>query len=138
MTQRKCPFAAPLTKGRAACRNAQEVVRRGGSEYDCRSAAHHPLCSRVFDGLKVQALPAFGVEDDPAAMPHSVLVKIQSGGLLGLQRLLEGNARSERIEDAAGLIDRAIGQYGSPQAIPYEETEPDMLNFKLERRARRG
>ena len=35
--QMKCPFAAPLTKGRFACRHAEEVVRRGGSEYDCRA-----------------------------------------------------------------------------------------------------
>lgn len=33
-------------------------------------------------------MPVFGVEDDLLSMPHSALVKIQTGGLLGLQRLL--------------------------------------------------
>jgi hypothetical protein len=43
----KCPFAAPITAGLAACRNAQEVVRRGGSEYDCRNEADHSGCTAL-------------------------------------------------------------------------------------------
>jgi len=60
----KFPFAAPITSGRAACRNAQEVVRRGGSEDACRNEADHSACIARFDRLKLAALPAFGVEDE--------------------------------------------------------------------------
>jgi hypothetical protein len=133
----KCPFGAPLTKGLVRCRHAEEVVRRGGSEYDCRSADHHDLCTGLFNRLKAQALPAFGVEDDLTSMPHSVLVKVQSGGLLGLHRLM-GGAPDQRIEDVAALVDAALQHFGALGSIPVGELEGDMTGFKLERRSRRG
>lgn len=133
----KCPFAAPLTKGLVRCRHAEEVVRRGGSEFDCRSEAHHGLCTGLFERLKAQALPAFGVEDDLTTMPHSVLVKVQSGGLLGLGRLMGGVA-DQPIEDVAALVDAALGRFGGLEDIPVAEIEGDMTGFKLERRSRRG
>jgi hypothetical protein len=132
----KCPFAVPLTKGQVGCRNAQEVVRRGGSEYDCQSPAHHAVCTELFARLKREALPAFGVEDDLTLMPHSVLVKIQAGGLMGLNRLLGGATRS--IEDVADLIDRVQERYGSLVQMPYADILGDMTSYKLERRTRRG
>lgn len=133
----KCPFSAPLTKGLVRCRHAEEVVRRGGSEYDCRSAAHHARCSELFQQLKAQALPAFGVEDDLTVMPHSVLVKIQSGGLLGLARVTDG-ASGQRIEDVAALVDAAVQRFGSLDQIPYADLQGDITGFNLERRSRRG
>jgi hypothetical protein len=124
-----------LIKGLAACPNAEEVVRRGGSELDCRSPSHQARCAELFDRLKAQALPAFGVEDDLTTMPHSVLVKVQSGGLLGLARLAgEGGG----ITDVAALVDRTAERFGGLEAIPYAELEGDMTGFRLERRAGRG
>jgi len=84
----RCPFAAAIITERAACRHAEQVVRRGGSEYDCRSQPDQQACQALFERLKAAAFPAFGVEDDLAVMPHSALVKIQAGGLLGLSRLV--------------------------------------------------
>jgi hypothetical protein len=126
-----------MTKGLVHCRHVEEVVRRGGSEYDCRSVDHHARCSELFERLKAQALPAFGVEDDLASMPHSVLVKIQSGGLLGLHRVTSGSS-GQRIEDVAALVDSALERFGDLAQIRYADLEGDITGFKLERRSRRG
>lgn len=133
----KCPFFAPLTKSTAACRHAQEVVRRGGAEFDCLSAPDHIRCEAVFAGLKARGLAAFDVEDDLTQMPHSVLVKIQAGGLLGLQRLILAPADAGRVADIAQLVQDAVEQFGSAQRIPYAELDADMTAFRLERRAER-
>jgi hypothetical protein len=138
----KCPFAAPITAGKAACRNAQEVVRRGGSEYDCRSADAHAVCARLFEQLKAVALPAFGVEDSLLSMPHSTLIKIQSGGLLGLARLVgdpNGGEAGGRIEvaDVADLIRRAEACYGDLGLVPGAELTADMLGYRIDRRGSR-
>jgi hypothetical protein len=137
----KCPFAAPITAGRAACRNAQEVVRRGGSEYDCRSEADHAACTALFEHLKAAALSAFEVEDDLLSMPHSTLVKIQSGGLLGLARLLNGGDAQEadgrEVADIADLVARTRGRYGDIGLVPCAELTGDMLGYRLDRRGSR-
>jgi hypothetical protein len=136
----KCLFFAPLTKTTALCRHAHEVVRRGGSEFDCLSEPDHRRCEQVFAGLKARGLAAFDVEDDLTQMPHSVLVKIQSGGLLGLQRLVREADTSGHVPDIGELVGHACTQFGGPDRIPYAALDGDMTEFRLERRAgrRRG
>ena len=133
----KCPFASPLIKDTAACPYAREVVRRGGSEFDCLSEPAHDLCEQVFAGLRVCALVAADVEDDPTLMPHSLLVKIQSGGLLGLQRLLGESDADARLAEIGDLVARASAHFGGADRIPYAALGEDMTGFKLERRAGR-
>lgn len=135
MESRKCPFSAPLITHQFGCSKAQEVVRRGGAEIDCNETAAHERCTRLFEQLKAAALPAFGVEDDLLSMPHSVLVKIQHGGLLGLQRLITGEpAVSEGVKDIDRLLAEGIARFGD--AMPLADIVADMTAVKP--RARRG
>jgi len=135
MHTRKCPFSAPLVTHSFGCSQAQEVVRRGGAEIDCQDPAAWSRCTALFERLKAVALPAFGVEDDLLSMPHSVLVKIQHGGLLGLQRQCSGTDESpEQIEDIHGLVEILEARFGD--AIPVANVVNDITAFKL--RARRG
>ncbi len=134
----KCPFSAPLTQPEFECRFADEVIRRGGSEFNCRSEAAHARCKPLHRDFKQAALPAFGVEDDLLSMPHSVLVKIQFGGLLGLQRLL-GTDRdpAEGIADIDALVEQAVTRYGAIRQIPCAEVTQDMLDYRVARRRKR-
>lgn len=131
----KCPFASPITSGRAACSLAREVVRRGGSEYDCQTEAAHRRCSALFARLKAAGLAAFEVDDDLTQMPHSVLVKVQGGGLAGLQRRLGGDPGW--IDDIDALVERALAHWHGLDAIPTEALAAEMLDYKLARRTRR-
>lgn len=87
--------------------------------------------------MKQAALPAFGVEDDLLSMPHSVLVKVQFGGLLGLQKLMnKSSAVTTKVDDIDILVAAAVGNYGSPNAIPCHEMVEDMRSYQLRRRSR--
>jgi hypothetical protein len=85
--------------------------------------------------LRAVGLSAFGVEDDLTTMPHSVLVKVQTGGLAGLQRLLGEPA--DAVEDVASLLDRAVARFGDIDAIPVAELAGDMTSCQLPRHGRR-
>ena len=131
----KCPFAAALVTELAGCRHAEQVVRRGGSEYDCGSQPDQQACQELFERLKSAALPAFGVEDDLASMPHSVLVKVQCGGLVGLAGLRR--QAGDRIEDIAALRDRALDRFGGLDGLPVADLVECITAFRAERRGRR-
>ena len=131
MDELKCPFSAPLIARQFGCAKAREVVRRGGAEINCTDNDAHARCELLFRRLKVAALPAFGVEDDLLSMPHSVLVKIQHGGPLGLQRLL-GTA-GDWVADLDGLLVAVEARFGD--VVPVDQVVPDMTAFKP--RARR-
>jgi len=135
MSEHKCPFSAPLVTRQFGCTVSQEVIHRGGTEINCTDAAAHARCDRLFQRLKAEALPAFGVEDDLLSMPHSVLVKIQYGGLLGLQRLLRATPQvAERVEDVRTLVAEAALRFGDQP--PCAPLVGDVTAFKP--RARRG
>jgi hypothetical protein len=135
MDEHKCPFSAPLVTRQFGCASSQEVIHRGGTEINCTDAAAHARCDRLFQRMKAEALPAFGVEDDLLSMPHSVLVKIQYGGLLGLQRLLRAEPQvAERVEDVRALIAEAAQHCGDD--VPCAPLVEDITAFKP--RARRG
>lgn len=134
MQEPKCPFSAPLITHHFACVLAKEVIHRGGTEIACTQDAAQARCAGLFERLKTAALPAFGVEDDLLSMPHSVLVKIQYGGLLGLQQLLSGPA--ERVDNIDALLQQAASQWGSLEAIPCDSLIPNIVAFKP--RSRRG
>jgi len=111
----RCPFAATLLRKDFGCDRAIEVVRRGGPEIGCTDALACQRCERLFDALKAVALPALGHEDDLATTPHSVFVKIQFGGLLGLQRLLGREA--PEIENVRILVEESEQAGGRPEAM---------------------
>lgn len=132
MEEYKCAFSNTLVTNQFGCEKGKQVARRGGPDIACTSEAAHLRCEKLFQQMKAAALPAFGVEDDLLSMPHSVLVKIQFGGLLGLQRLLEsGSAEVENVHD---LIEQATGRYGNLDAIPCPALVEDMTSYKLRRR----
>jgi len=134
MEQHKCPFSAPLTGHQFGCTHAQEVIRRGGTEIDCTAMSAHARCEQLFHRMKAAALPAFGVEDDLLSMPHSVLVKIQYGGLLGLQRLMNDAATTDRVEDIDRLVGAFLARHGESALV--DEVVEDITAYKP--RARRG
>jgi hypothetical protein len=135
MQEYKCPFSAPLITHQFGCTKATEVVRRGGVEINCTDAAAWSRCDQLFQRMKLAALPAFGVEDDLLSMPHSVLVKVQYGGLLGLQRLLRAEPQvGERVDDIHTLVVETSLRFGDE--VPCGSLVDDITAFKP--RARRG
>lgn len=135
MEEYKCAFSNTLVTGQFGCGKGEQVTRRGGPDVVCSSDEAHQQCEKLFQRMKQAALPAFGVEDDLLSMPHSVLVKIQFGGLLGLQRL-QGNGTDESavVKNIHDLVGQAIGKHGGLDAIPCQAFVEDMTSYKLKRR----
>jgi hypothetical protein len=129
MQEYKCAFSVPLLTGEFGCAHARPVTRRTGPDMACTSAASHARCGALFKRLKEAALPAFGVEDDPLSMPQSVLQKIQYGGLLGLQRLLQ--RKDAAVPDVDSLVSDVLMRYAALDAIPCGEIVADMTGYKL-------
>ena len=133
-----CPFSATLVKDDFGCKQATKIIRRGGSEIACSSADAQLRCSELFQKLKDTALPEFEVEDDLLQVPHGVLVKIQFGGLLGLQRIINANATVESgVRNIDTLLEASIKTYGSIDNIPFSSLCEDITAYKLARRRKR-
>ncbi len=132
-----CPFGSALVTETCHCIHADQVVRRGGAEIVCQNQKAYMRCIELFQQLKNIALPAFEVDDDLTTMPHSVLQKIQFGGLSGLQQLVAGQT-TEPIADIAALLDTLEAKFGTLDDVPYAELVSIITEYKLKRRRDRA
>lgn len=137
MTGNKCPFSIIQASGSCSCPQAQEVVRRGGSEYDCMSADTHALCSSLVHHLNALALPALGHEDDLTRTPRSVYERIMLGGLQGLRMALDPADTALETGDIGAVVTAASDTYGDLEAIPAEVVVPAIEACRIKRRQRK-
>ncbi len=138
MLELKCPFNQTLRSEAFACVHAAAITRRDGPDVCCTSQSAQERCSVLFEEMKRSALPAFGVADDPQQMPYSVVVKVQFGGLLGLQRHL-GMVSPDpaRVDNIDALVEGAIEIHGSLADVPYADLTGDISAYKVKRRRTR-
>ena len=138
MSDLLCPFTAPLVKKDFLCPQADEVIRRGGSEIACKNQASHGQCTTMHTQVKLSALAAMDLEDDLLTVPHNTLVKIQYGGLLGLQAMMSPEKTdSTQVENIEKLIAQAGSTYGELANVPLETINEAIANFKTQRRRKK-
>ena len=132
MSDLMCPFSAPLIAEDFACPHAEPVIRRGGTEIACSSETARMRCAGLHQAIKAEALADHDYADDLTQVPHSLLVRIQYGGLLGLRRLTGQDSDSATmIADIDGLVEAARVHFGSVSDIPCTELCADMTGYRL-------
>ena len=68
---------------------------------------------------------------DGSPLPHAKELKVQIGGLLGLQGLLFSEKRNdEKVKDIAHIISQAVQQFGSLTEIPFNEIVKSITSFE--------
>ena len=132
MDTHKCPFQVPQIKKDFACTMGVEVTRRDGAAVACQSSSASRNCHELYEHLKQTGLEAFDMNDDLLKVPQSFYIKVQYGGLLGLQRLL-GDARQD-ITDISSLVARLHTHYGALENVPCAQVKTDIKSHKVRRK----
>jgi hypothetical protein len=134
MKELKCPFQGPIITEDFGCAKARLVTVRNTPLVHCTGIDAQARCERVHGRLKAVGLAAFGMEDDLLSTPHSVMQRIQYGGLLGLQALLRpGGKVAEPIADVDALMDDLDRSAGLDNLV-YDRLGAAMTGFELKRR----
>lgn len=114
------------------CLGCEHGIRRNIAEREavgCRDKAAHELCGSFKVQLKHAA--AFVLKlthpDDP--LPHAKELKLQCGGLLGLEGVLSDTS-IDQVSNVAGVLDTAITKYGSLDGLPYNDLIPSIRLFE--------
>ena len=114
------------------------IIRRGGEEIACNNTAMHGNCKAVHEHIKQAALIELDLEDNLLSLPHSTLVKIQYGGLIGLQQAMNNpSINNSYTKNIASLINDTLAEHGTSRQIPAKETNEAIQTYKLTRRRRK-
>lgn len=133
----KCSFTATMIKDDFACEKAQLVTRRAGPDIACSSEYGSEQCKKLYAAFKQVGLQAFDAEDDLSKTSHSVFVRIQFGGLLGLANNLDKEHGTTKVDNIFKLVSDALNKYSDIDKIPNQEFVEQMLCFKIKRKKKR-
>ena len=136
VVRRRCVFEKAILTHRCACPCSTRFYLADREGISCQSQRAHRRCAGFLVLLRENARFALGITAVAAELPHAKEIKVQNGGLLGLQRVLRTDLSTEKVLDVAGLIDMGIETYGSPAQFPYREIVKSIVTFEARRRPR--
>jgi len=125
---------------RFACENARRLYLGERADIGCNLDTARTNCLFLLEALKQNAQFALKLRRPSGRLPHGKLMKLQCGGLLGLQRLVAPErVHHATVDNIHGLVVAARTTYGSLQDLPYPEIVKSIASYEPRRRPpRRG
>ncbi|HHJ14180.1 MAG TPA: hypothetical protein ENJ79_07345 [Gammaproteobacteria bacterium] len=140
INERRCVFEKAVLTRRCHCSCSTRFYLADREGISCNARPAHARCQQLLEQLRQNArfalrLGAPAIESGKP-LPHAKEIKVQNGGLLGLQRLLEPEAPTGTVTDIARLAVKGIQTWGDIESFPYTEIVQSIVHF--EGRRRRG
>ncbi|MGD8207394.1 MAG: hypothetical protein PVH47_04880 [Thiohalocapsa sp.] len=136
INQRPCVFEKAVLSRRCACSKGQRFCLAEREGIGCGLVSARLRCQSLLDHMRHNARFALQLQTLEAPLPHAKALRLQTGGLLGLQRVLLAPAEpGDEVTDVHGLVSDAIAQFGDLERLPYAEMLRDVSSFQA--RARR-
>ena len=127
-----------LAAGSCQCSIADHVVRRGGSEFDCKESHSLEQCRKLTHHLNAIALPAMGYENDLTLTPKAVYERVLLGGLQGLKTTTEMDGMDLENSDISTIVSNLSSHYQDISEISADDVVPAIEACKIKKRRRRG
>ena len=134
-----CVFQKAILTRTCACSRAHRFCLAEREGVACTSPAARDRCADFLHRLRENARFAMGVVAVGGAMAHGKEMKLQCGGLRGLQHAIsgvEGGGIEGNVEDVSGLLDQGLARHGEMADLPYAEIVQGVAEFKNRRRSR--
>jgi hypothetical protein len=113
-----CPFERSILRGCAACAQSEKIQIAERELVKCRNMASHSRCRELYAHLRRSFSFALGTLRVDTSLPHAQEMRVQCGGLKGLQHTLNGGAEVESVDE---LLENALHHWGDIEDIPYSD-----------------
>lgn len=138
LNQRRCVFEKAINSRRCNCRHSARFHLADREGVACESETGNALCLALLGTLRRKARFSLRITHADAPLPHAKEIRVQIGGMLGLQKLLHPDlASADSVSDINGLAGEAIDRYGRIENLPYETIVQTLVNFEGRRKRTR-
>ena len=135
VNERRCVFEKTINSRRCSCGKSMRFHLADREGITCKSPSGNALCIELLNTMRSNARFALHLTSAEAPLPHAKEIKVQTGGLLGLQGLLHPEkAEATNIDNVIDLIDLAMQQYGRLQDLPYTVIVQAIVRFQGRRK----
>ena len=137
VNERRCVFEKTISSRRSTCSKSIRFHLADREGISCRSAAGNALCAELLTQMRSNARFALHLTHADGPLPHAKEIRVQTGGMLGLQSVLyPERVEQSNVEDIIGLVDKGLQRYTSLEQFPYEVIVQNIVHF--EGRRKRG
>ncbi|NOZ38498.1 MAG: hypothetical protein GXP11_10660 [Gammaproteobacteria bacterium] len=138
LNEQQCVFEKTINarRGNCSCSLRFNLADREGVA--CNAAESYEHCLALLQQLRKNAGFALHLTHIDNRLPHANEIKLQVGGLSGLQDVvLKGDPSALNMNDINGLLGAAMQQFGRIEDLPYTEIIKSIVHFKGRQRRRR-
>lgn len=135
LSQRRCVFEKAINSRRCGCAQSARFNLADREGVACKSDAANALCVELLDAMRRNARFSLRLTQVDGPLPHAREIRVQIGGLLGLQNLLRPERTpSDKIHDINGLACEAIKKYSRIDNLPYDQIVQGIVSFEGRRK----
>jgi hypothetical protein len=113
-----CPFEKSILTNCAACSKAEKRNIAEREIVACNDAQALKRCVALRDLLRLNFTFALGKPHIDGPLPHAQEMRMQCGGLKGLQVSLDD---SDQVRDVAALLEMSEQKFGSLDDFPFAQ-----------------
>lgn len=129
-----CPFSKPIIGQWCQCKHARLLERCSGKMLCLNHDVNREACHGLVDRMVEQSRFILGLSDTRGELPHTHLMKVRCGGILGMQRVLQ--ITPDQPPAVVDIIDKARMQYGAVEDFPFNEIVQDIKGFSHRNKSR--
>lgn len=134
---KQCVFEKAINSRVCNCVKSQRFNLADREGVACNSAQGLERCSMLISQLRNNARFVFQRTEASQVLPHAQEIKIQNGGLIGLQSLLHKDAKSN-VEDIDGLLTLLVNKYEHFDQIPYSQLMHSISSYQARSRRKKS
>jgi len=118
MIERPCTFEKAILARCVECKRSERIQIAEREAVACQNQASLSRCTSLHGHLRHGFAFALKNVREDAALSHAQEMRVQCGGLLGLQHVFNGNAE---VGNADALLESVLQRWGELAALPYSE-----------------
>ena len=131
VNKRRCVYEKAINSRRCNCAKCHRFNLADREGVACNSATGNALCTEFLNTLRSKARFSLHLTHADKPLPHTKEIKVQTGGLLALQGLLDpGMADSSTAGNIIGLLDTAIERFERMDNLPYNILVQGVVRFE--------
>ena len=136
LNERRCVFEKAILSRRCDCMCATRFYLADREGVACDAAPAQRRCEQLIRLLRENAKFALKLTTIDGELPHAKEIKVQNGGLLGLQHVLRPDLTGENVIDVASLATLGERPFGSLEKFPYRDIVKAIVAFEGRKRPR--
>lgn len=131
-----CVYEKAILQQCCQCHRARHFNLAERIGVACTNTAEQKRCQVFLELMQQKSVFALQLPgQDGTDLPHAKKIKIQCGGIIGLQSLFPG---TDPEKDVSALLDESLHRHKDLQSLPYEELVRSVVSFEGRRRKRPG